>query len=146
MERLLTTMPSFNTSPRMRSVPQSGFSCEILPMSAFSSALRRGRPSRVRDFQVNRAANPSGASAGPSPASPDEGAGASHQARDGEARPKERDRGPEGGDAGWSATRPEADGGGQGSRAQDPVAIERQRRTYEAHGEVIRASARIATK
>ncbi len=40
MERLLTRMPSFNNSPRMRSVPERGFSFEIRPMSAFSSALR----------------------------------------------------------------------------------------------------------
>ena len=58
MERLLTTMPSFNSSPRMRSVPQRGFSCEIREISAFSSALRRGRPSRVRDLHVQSPALP----------------------------------------------------------------------------------------
>ena len=40
MDRLLTTMPSFNSSPRMRSAPQRGFSCEIRAMSSRTSALR----------------------------------------------------------------------------------------------------------
>ena len=114
-------------------------------MSVFSSALRRGRPSRVRDFHSNRAATPSGASAEPSPAALPGGAVASLEARDGEARPIGVDPAPGGGDVNWCAARPGADGGGPGSQARGPGAIERQRRTYEAQARVIRASGRIAT-
>ncbi len=55
----------------------------------------------------------------------------------------DRDHG--GGDAGWCATPPGADGEGPGSRARDRGVIGRQRRTYEAQGGEIGASARIAT-
>ena len=40
IERLLTTMPSFKSSPRMRSVPQSRFSREISAMRFLTSAGR----------------------------------------------------------------------------------------------------------
>jgi hypothetical protein len=36
----------------MRSLPQSGLSRDMCAMRSRTSALRRGRPSRVRDFQV----------------------------------------------------------------------------------------------
>ena len=36
----------------MRSVPQSRLSRDMVPMSSRTSALSRGRPSRVRDFQL----------------------------------------------------------------------------------------------
>ncbi len=63
-------------------------------------------------------------------------------ARDGAAKPKAPDRGPGGGDAGWCATRPRADGEGPGFRARDPGAIERP---YGERGGAVRASVRIAT-
>ncbi len=44
--------PSLSSSPRMRSVPQSRFSWEIRAMRSLTSRLSRGRPSLVRDFQL----------------------------------------------------------------------------------------------
>jgi hypothetical protein len=51
-EAFLTTMPSLSNSPRMRSVPQSALSRDVVAISSQISALRRGRPSLVRDLYV----------------------------------------------------------------------------------------------
>jgi hypothetical protein len=55
---MLTTIPSFKSAPRMRSVPPNGFSPEIRPMSPVSSVLSRGRPSLVLDLQVQQRRQP----------------------------------------------------------------------------------------
>jgi hypothetical protein len=51
-------MPSFNSSPRMRSVPQSRLSREIWAMSSLTSAGRRGRPILPWDLQVQYSRQP----------------------------------------------------------------------------------------
>src|SRR5436309_2540453 len=51
MERLETTSPSLSNSPRMRSLPQRGFSWAIVAISSRTSALRRGRPIGPRERQ-----------------------------------------------------------------------------------------------
>ena len=56
--RLETTMPSLSSSPRIRSLPQSGLSRDMVAMRSRTSALRRGRPSRVRDFHVQYSLQP----------------------------------------------------------------------------------------
>src|ERR1035437_450827 len=58
MERLLTTIPSLSSSPRMRSVPQSRFSWEIRAMRPLTSRLSRGRPRLVRDLQLQYSRQP----------------------------------------------------------------------------------------
>ena len=44
MERVLTAMPSLSSSPRMRSVPQCGFSRAMVAISVRTSGFKRGRP------------------------------------------------------------------------------------------------------
>ena len=50
-EVLLTAMPSFRSSPRMRSAPHAGLSRAIVAIRARTSGLTRGRPTRARDRQ-----------------------------------------------------------------------------------------------
>jgi hypothetical protein len=50
MERLLAAMPSFSSSPRMRSLPHAEFSRAMVAISARTSASSFGRPPRPRDL------------------------------------------------------------------------------------------------
>jgi hypothetical protein len=51
IERLLTTMLSLSNSPRIRSVPHSRLSRDMVAIRSRTSGLRCGRPPRERDFQ-----------------------------------------------------------------------------------------------
>jgi hypothetical protein len=49
IERLLTAIPSFSSSPRIRSLPHAGCSRAIAAISSRASALRRARPAALPD-------------------------------------------------------------------------------------------------
>jgi hypothetical protein len=51
IDALLAAMPSFSSSPRIRSAPQEGLSLAIVAISSRTSALTRGRPIGPRDRQ-----------------------------------------------------------------------------------------------
>src|SRR6266566_2708392 len=131
MERLLTTMPSFSSSPRMRSLPQSGFSGEIGRSASSPRHSGEAGPAWCVTSRSNRGASPGGASGGPSPAGPGEGAAASHRARPRTAIPTGRDLEAGVEDAGWSVTQPEADVEAPGSPAATRAASLGQLGDYE---------------
>ena len=58
IERALATMPSFMSSPRIRCVPQVGFSAAICAIRSLTSGARRGRPTRLLDLQVQYRLHP----------------------------------------------------------------------------------------
>ena len=58
MERALTAMPSLSSSPRMRSVPQCGFSRAMVAISVRISGFNRGRPSERPDRQRQKRRQP----------------------------------------------------------------------------------------
>ena len=72
MDRLLTAIPNFSSSPRMRSVPQSGLSSDITAIGSRASAPRGGRPRRGETSSSRTASTLRDASGPPSPADQDQ--------------------------------------------------------------------------